>query len=150
MKKIKELLKTHKEIITYVFVGGMTTLVNWTVFISLTKIADVNDNIANIISVIIAVTFAFFANKFFVFHSKTDTKMAFFREMVLFGASRLVSALVEIFGFMLIIKMLEYVDFSLIENHRGMASKVFISVFIIILNYVLSKFIVFRKSKKKS
>jgi putative flippase GtrA len=148
VKKVKNLVKKYKEIITYVIVGGMTTLVNWAVYFLLAHPLGVNVSTANTLSVIIAVAFAFFANKIFVFRSKTDTKIAFFREMLLFGASRLVSALVEIFGLIPIMKLLEYIDFSFVENYRDMASKVFISVFIIVLNFVFSKFIVFRKKKK--
>ncbi|MDR0984346.1 MAG: GtrA family protein [Ruminococcus sp.] len=146
--KIINLIKEHREILIYVIVGGMTTLVSWATHISLFKFAGMNDNVSNIISIIVAVTFAFFANKIFVFRSKTETKTALFREMVLFGASRLVSAIVEVFGYIFMKFLIGYVNISLIKENPEIAAKILIGVVIIILNYVLSKFIVFRKKKE--
>jgi putative flippase GtrA len=148
VKKVKNLVKKYKEIITYVIVGGMTTLVNWAVYFSLFKLVGLDDDLANVISIVVAVTFAFFANKFFVFRSKTTTAIAFFREMLLFGASRFVSALFEVFGYMFLKYLLSFIDISFVQEHQEIASKILISVVIIVLNYVLSKFIVFRKKKK--
>ena len=66
--------KELKELISYVFVGGCTTMVNFVIYWSVIKIIDQNWLIANVISWIGAVIFAFWANKRFVFKSVNEAE----------------------------------------------------------------------------
>ena len=68
MEILRELFKKYREQISYLFFGGMTTLVNWVTYAILTGISDdFNKSLANTIAWFAAVLFAFFTNKFFVF-----------------------------------------------------------------------------------
>ena len=64
-KKFEKLFKKlfSKEVILYVVFGVLTTLVNWGVFYILNSPCKMNDNLANIIAIIMAVLFAYFTNK---------------------------------------------------------------------------------------
>ena len=75
MKKIWDLYHKYEEIINYLIVGGLTTVISLAVKYGLLfTVMDASDalelQIAVIISWIVAVTFAYFANRIFVFHSK--------------------------------------------------------------------------------
>ena len=74
MKKIKLLYKKYKEIINYIIVGGMTTVVGLGIYYILVisvldPLKPVELQIANICSWIGAVAFAYFTNRKFVFES---------------------------------------------------------------------------------
>ena len=73
-KKFEKLFKKlfSKEVILYVVFGVLTTLVNWGVFYILNSPCKMNDNLANIIAIIMAVLFAYFTNKDWVFHSEAE------------------------------------------------------------------------------
>ena len=67
---IKKLFENDK--IRYLFAGGCTTLVNFIVFFSLRLLTHINRNTCNVIAIIMAIIFAYFINKIFVFQSKTE------------------------------------------------------------------------------
>ena len=80
MKKLKELYKKYEEIINYLIIGGLTTLVSLVVkYALLFTILDAKDalelQIANVSSWIICVTFAYIANRKFVFYSKEKLRI---------------------------------------------------------------------------
>lgn len=125
------LIKKNKEIINYIIVGGFTTVVSILSYAIFRIIF--NYEISTILSWICAVSFAYITNKLFVFESKnTNVK----KEFISFIASRLVTLLVE-FAF-----MVTFVDLLKIND---MISKIAVQFVIIVLNYILSKFFVFKK-----
>ena len=79
-----------KELIRYIFVGGMTTLVNYSVYYVLLKL-NAHWLIANSVSWLGAVLFAYYTNKKYVFKSSNESK----KEFVSFVLLRLVTLLVE-------------------------------------------------------
>ena len=97
MDTIKKLLK--KEIVRYVIAGGATTVVNIVSFYLLRMFTGLSRSGANVIAISLAILFAFFANKFFVFteSSKKDavTKN---QEFISFVGTRLLAMLVEVVG----------------------------------------------------
>lgn len=133
MKKIIDLYKKYEEVINYLIVGGMTTLVSIGVYALFTKCFHINYMIANVISWIISVLFAYITNRIFVFKSKNDNILI---EIYQFFKYRIFSFLIEIF--------LMYVFVELI-NIDDMISKVIVQIIVIILNYVFSKLFVFKK-----
>lgn len=149
MDTIKALLRKHREVIAYLIIGVMTTLVNWVLFLLLTRALLVVDDAANIAAVVLAVIFAYVTNKLFVFRSHCPTKKDFFREMLSFFTARALAALVEIGGYSLTKLALLWLfsNIPVIADHYDLLSKGFISVFVIALNYILSKLFVFRKKK---
>ena len=145
MKKIVSVYKSHRELINYLFFGGATTFVSWCVYglMALTQSIEVS----NIISWLAAVAFAFFANKIWVFESRSWQLYLVLREAGSFLGARIVSGLVEIFG----MPFLYYIGLNYpLLGIEGFAAKAVISVIIVILNYIFSKLIVFNHKKCKT
>lgn len=133
MKKIIDLYKKYEEIINYLIVGGMTTLVSIGVYALCTKCFHVNYMIANVISWVISVLFAYITNRIFVFKSKSENIIL---EVYQFFKYRIFSFLIEIFLMYVFVELISIDD---------MISKVIVQIIVIILNYVFSKLFVFKK-----
>lgn len=145
IKRIKELYIKYKEIINYLIFGVLTTLVNLiTKYILLFTILDPTNGfqlqIAIIISWIVAVIFAYFTNRKFVFESKNQNKL---KEFISFVVARIATLLLEMFimcFFVTLLKLdsdLYVVIFTLVAQ-----------VAVIIGNYIFSKLFVFKKTDK--
>lgn len=133
--KIKNLFHKYYEIISYVFFGGLTTVVSW-IFYYLPLFLGVDYRISKVISWVAAVVFAFFVNKHWVFLDKDYSAKALLRQGGKFFASRIATGVVE-FG--LTVFLVEIVKIS------DKIVPIPVAVITIILNYVLSKLLVFRK-----
>lgn len=139
----------YKEIILYLVFGVATTLVNWIVYAICTKAAGLSAEgleltISNSIAWVFAVLFAFVTNKCFVFESKCTTKGLVLQEMSKFFGARILSGIFEIglpIFFMAV--GLKQAFFGI----PGGVAKVITSVVVIVMNYVLSKLVVFRKKQ---
>lgn len=126
----------HKEVLLYLFFGGLTFLVSIGSFILFTSVMELHELIANVFSWILAVLFAFFTNRIWVFSAPADTPAAFIRQMVSFFTSRLATLGIEELILLLGITCL-HLD--------KVAVKTVAQVIVIVLNYVLSKIWVFHK-----
>lgn len=138
MKKIKELYYKYEEIISYLIVGGLTTIVSLAtyyllVYTILNPKEAVELQIANIISWIASVTFAYFTNRKYVF--KTKEKISI-KEGINFYLSRVSTLLLDMLMMYVFVSVLKFDDKII---------KLIVQVIVIVLNYVLSKFIVFKK-----
>lgn len=134
-KKIIQLYNQHKEKILYVFFGGLTTLINYIVYFSCKFLLNMPTTTANVIAWAVAVLWAFFTNKHFVFGSKNNGFRKSFKEFIQFVGGR-VSTLVLDGGIMVIgIDVLGINDFII---------KTLANILVFIVNYILSKFIVFK------
>ena len=150
---VKRMFFKYKEIIMYLIFGVLTTVVSWGSYALFemafkNAIVDVNVLVAvsNVLSWVAAVLFAYITNKLFVFESKSFKPTTVFKEMGLFVGSRLISGAVEWVG----VPLLVWIGLNqTIFGVEGMASKVLVSVIVVILNYILSKLIVFKKEKTK-
>lgn len=141
--KIKSLFKkiANRETISYIIFGVMTTVINYVVNIVCYYEAGLSTFTSNIIAWVVSVIFAFFVNKIFVFESKSWRPRDLFHEFYTFIAARLLSlAFEEVF-------MVVTVDYLHVENW---ISKILANVFVVIMNYFASKFIIFRKGKETS
>lgn len=142
MEKIKviinKLIKKFctKEVILYAVFGVLTTICNIGTFALLNKVFNVNENIANIFAILLAVLFAYFTNKDLVFHSKAQNSKERFIEFCKFMLGRAFTMIVEYVGCALMFKFLP------IPN---ILSKCIITVVVIILNFFISKFFAFKK-----
>ena len=140
--KIKDLLQKYRHILSYLFFGVATTGVNWVVY-TVCVSATARINLSNVIAWLCAVIFAYITNKIFVFHSQERTMAGLAKEIGLFFSSRIFSGLVEILG----VPFLMWCGLrQTVFGIEGMAAKVAISVIVVILNYVLSKILVFKKA----
>lgn len=144
MDKIKILILKYREALSYLFFGGLTTVVSWGTYALFVGTLHMHVNAGNILSWICAVTFAFVTNKLWVFQSRSWAWPLWIKEAASFFAGRVFSGLVELGGLPLLMRMgLDQPVFGV----DGFAAKVVISIVVIILNYFLSKIFVFRKRK---
>ena len=124
--------KKHREVLLYLFFGALTTVVSWGSFYLLHYPIGWNEHIANLLSWVAAVLFAFLTNRTWVFSAKGS----FLREMLLFFAARLTTLGVEEV-FLLV--------FTTLLEKEAMPVKIVGNLLVLVLNYVFSKLIVFRK-----
>ncbi len=145
METLKNLYFKHKEIINYLLFGGMTTVVSWGTYSLFVKAIGMSVGVGNILSWICAVLFAFVTNKLFVFESKTWQPATALREFVSFIGARLATGVIEWFG-------VPYFSTHGLTHPlfgvKGLLAKVVVSIVVIILNYIFSKFLVFFKKEK--
>lgn len=137
MTNIRALLRKYRELISYVFWGGMTTAVNYVVYFTLTKGLHVYYLTSNVIAWAVSVLFAYFVNKVFVFQSKDWNWQVALRELWQMVAARLFSLGLEMAILWLFVDMLQFPD-SIIKIAAG--------VVVVVVNYVLSKCIIFKKN----
>lgn len=140
----------NKEVISYLFWGVMTTVVSWgsyaifSVLLNHLFSDDLLITISNILSWICAVAFAFVTNKVWVFGSKSWKLSVWWPELVKFVLARLLTGVFEMVAVPLAHKI--GLDFT-VMGIKGMGAKIIISIVVVILNYVFSKFLVFDRKK---
>jgi len=139
MQKIKELIIKYKSIILYLIFGVLTTVVSILLYAFCTRILSFGYYISNIISWIGSVTFAYFTNRGIVFESKAETIKNRLKEFIMFYVSRILTLLLET----LLLKI--GIDFIHIDD---LIVKIIANIMVIIMNYVFSKFIVFKNKKE--
>lgn len=142
IKKIIEIYKSKKEVINYLIFGVLTTVINLVAYYLLsTFLLDIQKEIelqiANIISWIVSVLFAYVTNRKYVFESKNKNKV---KEVKKFFASRLLT----LFEDMLIM----YLGVSILKINDKII-KILSQIIVIVSNYILSKLFVFKKETKK-
>ncbi len=143
-EKLLALYRKYREIVNYLFFGGLTTLVSWVTYALGVGALKMGVTPANVFSWVCAVSFAFVTNKLWVFQSKSWAWPGWLKEAGSFVAGRLFSGAVELGGLPLLMRLgLDQPLFGV----EGFAAKVVISIVVIILNYIISKLFVFRKKK---
>ena len=136
MDMIIKLMKKHKSFIFYGIFGVMTTIVNLVVYNLCYYQMGISNTLSNVFAWILAVTFAYLTNKSWVFGSKSWAWEVLKKEVPAFISCRLAT------GIMDIVIMFIFVD---ILGWHAMLMKVISNVLVIILNYVFSKLIIFKK-----
>lgn len=136
MKKILSLLNT--EGMRYLIIGGCTTLVNLVVYAFLCRVVHLNVNVSNIISIIVAIIFAYITNKLIVFRSHCSSFGELAAECARFVGARLATMAIEVGGVFLIYNVM---------HQDEMIAKLATQVLVVIGNYFISRFIVFRDRK---
>lgn len=126
------------EIIKYVIFGGLTTVVNFLAYFACIDLLDFNYLVANIISWFLSVIFAYITNRAFVFEKVNFTFRSILKEVSLFFGSRFLSGAIETASLFLLVELMH------LDDH---ISKIAVAVIVVILNYVFSKLIVFRRKK---
>ena len=145
LKKASSIYKKYKEIINYLVVGVLTTIVSIAVFylcrITILKgDSQIDIQISNIISWLFSVHFAFIANKRYVFESVKKGKEKIV-ELIKFDLSRVSTLLIEMICMWILTEPLSIDD---------KISKLVVQVIVIALNYVFSKLFVFTHKKIKN
>ena len=131
---IKRLIVRRRVEIMYLLAGLLTTLVNFVVYIFLAKVCGMVYWIANSIAWILAVLVAYITNRIWVFRS---TNTHYIREVIAFLSSRLYSGALEM-GLMVL-----FVDWLMFDD---VLSKVLVASIVIVTNYLMSRYLVFRQN----
>ena len=139
---MKNIVRKYKEQIMYLIFGVLTTVVNWSVYISMVSIMKININLANTIAWFIAVVFAYLTNKIFVFIRKEWKLKVVIPEICMFFGSRMFSGIIEIAGFPLLYTMGMN---QKLFGFDGFIAKALVSVVVVIVNYILGKLYVFKE-----
>lgn len=144
-------ISKFKEQVMYLIVGGLTTAVDWIVFTLFAMfippvggdfIEEISPNIlAYTISWLVAVLFSYFASRLFVF-KPTEERVN--TQLLKFVGSRIVTLVISIVGDIILSG-----KYAVISVKNPWIAKLIISVFVIIINYVTSKWFVFSKKRKE-
>ena len=133
---MKALLEKYRGLILYAVFGALTTAINIAVYALCYRVLHIPNVPSNVIAWILAVLFAFITNKLYVFESKSLERGTVARELASFVGARLATGLLDL--------AVMFVGVDLLHG-PDLVFKVGSNVIVIILNYVLSKLIVFRK-----
>ncbi len=137
---VEPFYKKYKEVLLYLFFGGLAFIVSIVSFYLLIKNTAMNELVANLLSWIITVTFAYLTNRIWVFDAATDNKRELLNQIWKFYSGRIVTLIIE-----------EVILFVFI-SWLGMNSifiKIIAQIVVIVLNYVISKLFVFTKEEKE-
>jgi len=134
-EKLKALYEKYRATVIYLVFGVLTTVVNYAVYLPLYNFVGLPASVCNGIAWVAAVAFAYVTNKLFVFESKSWGD-GVFGELLRFVGSRVASGAVETVSLLLTVDILGW---------NGNIMKLLLAVFVIVFNYVLSKFFVFKK-----
>lgn len=141
IEKLKRLFQRNREVVLYVFFGGLTTLVNWgTNYLAVQVCANAGVQTAMVpaaIAQVISILFAYVTNRKWVFKSKKSGADEILKEAGSFFGFRALSAVIDV--------LFMYVTVDRLGWSNSLM-KLIANVFIVIVNYIFSKLVVFRKS----
>ena len=135
--KIRSLIVKYYDILAYLSFGVLTTVVNYMVYLPCYNWLELSATVSNAIAWVGAVAVAYLTNKPFVFKSYDWSAKTVWPELVKFVGCRIGSGLLETAIIFLTVDVLQW---------NGNLMKLITSVLVVILNYVASKLLVFRKS----
>lgn len=136
IEKIRRLAEKYWDILSYLFFGGLTTVVNYIVYLPLYNFAGLSGTVSNAIAWVFAVAFAFLTNKPFVFKSHDWSRKTVIPELTKFVGCRIGSGLMETAIIFIFVDCLAW---------DGNIMKLVTSVLVVVLNYLGSKLLVFKK-----
>ena len=136
MKKIKALIVQYWEVLSYLIFGVLTTVVNYLVYLPVYNFVGLSAALSNAIAWVVAVTFAYLTNKPFVFKSHDWSAKTVIPELTKFVGCRVASGAAETLILLVTVDILCW---------NGNIWKLVTSVLVVILNYIASKLVVFRK-----
>ncbi len=136
MKAIKALIVKYWDILSYLIFGVLTTVANYLVYLPMYNWVGLSAAVSNCIAWVVAVAFAYLTNKPFVFRSYDWSRETVIPELTRFVSCRLASGVMETVIIFLAVDCLGW---------NGNIWKLVTSVLVVILNYIFSKLIVFRK-----
>ena len=137
-ERIVTLIKKYESVLSYLFFGGLTTVVNYLVYLPLHNWLHMSAGISNVIAWAVAVLFAFLTNKPFVFKSHDWSPKVVWPELLKFVSCRIGSGFLETGILFLTVDLLSW---------NGNWMKLITSVLVVILNYFGSILLVFKKEK---
>ena len=135
LKKLYPFYAKHKEVLLYVFFGGVATVVSLGTFYLFDTVLGINELIANILSWVITVGVAYLTNRTWVFCSHA-TGQALWKELAGFYSGRIVTLGMEEGMLFVFVTLLSW---------NSMAVKLAAQIVVLIGNYVISKWFIFKE-----
>ena len=135
---MKGMLIRYKSFILYAVFGVLTTIVNIATYYIFAHIVRLDTVVSTCLAWISGVLFAYITNRKYVFESDKIGVEAIVKEMISFFSCRLATGVVDVLLMYIFVDLLKFNDVFI---------KVFSNVVVIVLNYVASKLIIFRKDK---
>lgn len=136
IQKIRNLIEKYWDVLTYLVFGGLTTVVNYLVYLPCLYLLGMSAAVSNVIAWVVAVAFAYLTNKPFVFRSHDWSMKTVIPELTRFVGCRVASGVAET---MIILVTVDILGWS------GAVWKLVTSVLVVVANYFGSKFLVFKK-----
>jgi len=136
MAKIRDLVQKYYDVLAYLFFGVLTTAVNYIVYLPCYNLLHISAAASNVIAWAFAVAFAYLTNKPFVFKSHDWSAETVIPELGKFVGSRIASGVLETAVIFITVDLLHW---------NGNVMKLLTSVLVVILNYIASKLLVFKK-----
>lgn len=135
IKKVKSLLLRYWDVLSYLIFGVLTTIVNYLIYLPAYNLLGFSAALSNALAWVVAVTFAYLTNKPFVFKSHDWSSRTVIPELTKFVSCRLASGAAET------LILLVSVD---IMGWNGNIWKLVTQFLVLVMNYIGSKFLVFR------
>ena len=136
MEKLKALMVRYRDVIVYLVFGVLTTAVNYIVYLPCYNVLGLSGSASNAIAWVGAVAFAYLTNKPFVFRSHDWSAKTVIPELTKFVGCRVGSGVLETAIIFLTVDWLGW---------NGNVMKLLTSVLVVVLNYIGSKLLVFKK-----
>ena len=136
IEKLRSLIEKYWDVLSYLFFGVLTTVVNYLIYLPVYNFCGLSAALSNMIAWVGAVIFAFLTNKPFVFRSHDWSAKTVVPELTKFVSCRIASGVLETVILFLAVDCM---------NWNGNIWKLVTQVLLIIINYVGSKLLVFRK-----
>ena len=130
-----DIYRNHKSVILYIFFGGLTTVVSIGSFVLCDSVLRIHPLLANLISWVCAVSFAYVTNRIWVFESQAKGA-GIIKEIFAFFSGRLLTLGLEEVLLLVFVTWLQF---------NSTVIKLIAQIVVLVLNYVISKLLVFRK-----
>jgi len=136
LKKLADWYRNHQEGMRYLIFGALTTLVNIVAYAIFYYLFHISNGVSNVIAWILGATFAYITNKLYVFNSKVNTKKELLKEIIYFYGCRLLTLVIDEGIMIFTVDKLGW---------NGLFMKIIANIIVIILNFVFSKILIFKK-----
>ena len=140
LKKLADWYRKHQEGMRYLIFGALSTVVNIASYAALYYPFNISNAISNILAWVIAATFAYITNKLYVFNSKVNTKKELLKEIIYFYVCRLFTLVVDEGIMIVAVDKLGW---------NALLMKIIANIIVIILNFIFSKILIFKKTDPK-
>ncbi len=135
-QQLKTLFYKHRSVILYLFFGGCTTVINIVCYTTLYHYCAVSNAASTAVAWLAAVIFAFITNKTFVFQSKQTQLKKQVLEFISFFGCRILTGILDVAIMVLAVDVMHW---------NNLVWKFISNVIVTILNYIVSKLLVFKK-----
>ena len=136
IQKVKSLVIRYWEVLSYLIFGVLTTVVNYLVYLPVYNVLGLSAALSNAIAWVVAVAFAYLTNKPFVFKSHDWSAKTVIPELTKFVGCRVASGAAETMILLVTVDLLRW---------NGNVWKLVTSVLVVVMNYIASKLVVFKK-----